>query len=180
MKILVNYATARDKFYAYQTLAQILAEVNVSGKLPLLSIADQPDVAFRGTVEGFYGNPWRQEDRIAQLKFYGDWKLNTYIYGPKDDPYHSSPKWREAYPSHEAAKLKELVHIARENQVDFYWAVHPGKDIKWNKTDSFGVLHKFELMYELGVRHFAVIFDDISGEGTKGEKQAGLLNYLQK
>mgnify|MGYP000163986847 FL=1 len=33
-------------------------------------------------------------------------------------------------------------------------------------------------MYQLGVRAFAVFFDDISGEGTKAEKQAELLNYL--
>lgn len=113
------------------------------------------------------------------MKFYGDWKLNTYIYGPKDDPYHSSPKWREPYPAAEGALLKALVKTASENQVNFYWAIHPGLDIKWNKQDSLAVLHKFENMYELGIRHFAVFFDDISGEGTKAEKQAGLLNYLQ-
>ena len=35
-------------------------------------------------------------------------------------------------------------------------------------------------MYDLGVRAFAVFFDDISGEGAKADKQAGLLNYIQK
>ncbi len=39
-------------------------------------------------------------------------------------------------------------------------------------------MKKFESMYQLGVRAFAVFFDDISGEGTKAEKQAELLNYL--
>ncbi|NGM74036.1 beta-N-acetylglucosaminidase domain-containing protein [Sphingobacterium sp. SGL-16] len=179
-KIEIQYSTARGQFYAYKTLAQLLQQAKSNGKLFLINIQDQPDVAFRGTVEGFYGNPWSHEARIAQLRFYGDWKMNTYIYGPKDDPYHSSPKWREAYPTDEAAKLKELVEIANQNQVDFYWAIHPGKDIKWNNADSLAVLHKFQLMYDLGVRHFAVFFDDISGEGTKAEKQAGLLNYLQK
>ena len=179
-KITISYADERGKFYAYQSLKQILAESQKSGKLPVLTIDDAPDVAFRGTVEGFYGKPWSHEDRISQLRFYGDWKLNTYIYGPKDDPYHSSPKWREPYPADQAEKLKELVDIAKSNHVDFYWAIHPGQDIKWNKTDSTAVLNKFELMYGLGVRHFAVFFDDISGEGTKAEKQAGLLNYLQK
>ena len=33
-------------------------------------------------------------------------------------------------------------------------------------------------MYKLGVRGFAVFFDDITGEGTKADKQAELLNYL--
>lgn len=178
--IQIKYSTPKGQFYAYKTLNQILVEAKKTGKLPTLQLEDFPDVAYRGTVEGFYGQPWSHENRISQLKFYGDWKLNTYIYGPKDDPYHSSPKWREAYPTAEAEKLKSLVNIAKENHVNFYWAIHPGLDIKWNDEDRKNVLQKFEMMYQLGIRHFAVFFDDISGEGTKAEKQADLLNYLQK
>ena len=33
-------------------------------------------------------------------------------------------------------------------------------------------------MYDLGIRTFAVFFDDIWGEGTKADKQAGLMNYI--
>ncbi|MGL5547217.1 MAG: beta-N-acetylglucosaminidase domain-containing protein, partial [Tannerellaceae bacterium] len=67
---------------------------------------------------------------------------------------------------------------AAKNKVDFVWAIHPGKDIKWNKSDSMAIVKKFDMMYDLGVRSFAVFFDDISGEGTKPEKQAGVLNYI--
>ena len=35
-------------------------------------------------------------------------------------------------------------------------------------------------MYDLGVRSFAVFFDDISGEGTNPVKQAELLNYIDE
>ena len=42
------------------------------------------------------------------------------------------------------------------------------------------MLNKFGMMYDLGVRSFAVFFDDISGEGAKADKQADLLNFLQK
>ncbi|WP_186439068.1 beta-N-acetylglucosaminidase domain-containing protein [Akkermansia muciniphila] len=59
--------------------------------LPVGEIIDWPDIEFRGTVEGFYGTPWSHEARLSQLRFYGQNKMNTYIYGPKDDPYHSSP-----------------------------------------------------------------------------------------
>lgn len=64
--------------------------------------------------------------------------------------------------------------------MDFVWAIHPGQDIKWNAADSSNVIVKFEQMYDLGVRSFAVFFDDISGEGTKADKQAGLMNFIQK
>ena len=106
--------------------------------------------------------------------------MNTYIYGPKDDPYHSSPNWRLPYPEKEAEQLQELVKVAKENEVDFVWAIHPGQDIKWNQEDRDNLLAKFEKMYDLGVRSFAVFFDDISGEGTNPVKQAELLNYIDE
>lgn len=167
---------ARGTFYALQTLAQILDKQT----LQTVEITDYPDVAHRGTVEGFYGQPWSHRDRIRQLEFYGANKLNTYIYGPKDDPYHSCPNWRKPYPQEEAMQIRELAETAKANKVDFVWAIHPGQDIKWNNEDRNLLLHKFELMYQLGVRSFAVFFDDISGEGTDPNRQAELLNFLNQ
>lgn len=173
-RIVIAGADERGTYYGVQTLAQLLT----LGKLPLAEVTDYPDVPFRGVVEGFYGTPWSQEDRIRQLDFYGRNKMNVYLYGPKDDPYHSTPHWRKPYPPQEAGQLKQLVDKARENNVIFYWAIHPGQDIRWNEEDRRLLLQKFESMYQLGVRGFAVFFDDISGEGTKADKQAELLNYI--
>lgn len=163
-------------YYAVRTLSQILR----NDSLPAVEIQDYPDVRYRGVVEGFYGVPWSYEDRVRQLQFYGKYKMNTYIYGPKDDPYHSSPNWRKPYPEKEAENIRRLVKVAGENKVDFVWAIHPGLDIKWNEEDRQHLLQKFERMYELGVRSFAVFFDDISGEGTNPAKQAELLNFLDE
>lgn len=164
----------RGTFYAVQTLKQLLH----GQSLPEIEIKDFPTVAYRGVVEGFYGQPWSHNDRISQLKFYGENKLNTYIYGPKDDPYHSSPNWRKPYPEKEAGQISELVAISNANKVDFVWAIHPGQDIQWNEKDRQALLDKFEHMYRLGVRSFAVFFDDISGEGTDPVRQAELLNAI--
>ena len=172
--IVVAGNDERGLYYGILTLGQLLE----NNRLPMVEIRDYPDVTFRGVVEGFYGTPWSFEARLSQIKFYGNNKLNTYIYGPKDDPYHRSPRWREAYPEQEAANIKKLVQVANENRVDFVWAIHPGNDIRWTTEDRDALIHKLELMYGLGVRAFAVFFDDISGEGTKAEKQAELLNYI--
>ena len=99
--------------------------------------------------------------------------MNVYIYGPKDDPYHRTPNWRKPYPAREGEELKVLVNRAKENNVIFYWAIHPGQDIRWNEEDRSLLLQKFESMYQLGVRGFAVFFDDISGEG---QRQTSRLN----
>ncbi len=178
--IMIGIVDDNSLFYAAQTLKQLAKYDEGKKILPLCSIKDYPDVLFRGTVEGFYGQPWSHADRIEQIRFYGRIKLNTYIYGPKDDPYHSSPNWRKPYPAEEAEHIKELAEEATHNKVNFVWAIHPGQDIQWNLTDSMNILSKFEKMYDLGVRSFAVFFDDISGEGARPEKQAGLLNYIHK
>lgn len=172
--IVIAGADRRGLFYGVQTLLQ-LAE---NGKLPAVEITDYPDVPYRGVVEGFYGKPWSHMARLRQLEFYGRNKMNVYIYGPKDDPYHRTPDWRIPYPEEEAERMRELVQAATDNNVIFYWAIHPGQDIKWNDEDRDNLLRKFEHMYQLGVRGFAVFFDDISGEGTKADKQAELLNYI--
>lgn len=179
--IAIEIADDRSLFYAAQTIKQLIKRDD-EGRILLnpCKITDYPDVNFRGIVEGFYGKPWDFEDRMDLLRYFGKLKLNTYIYGPKDDPYHRFPSWRDPYPSVEAKQIIDLVAEASRNKVDFVWAMNPGKDIKWNAEDSSAVLNKLEKMYSLGVRSFALFFDDIAGEGTRPEKQAGLLNYINK
>ena len=160
-------------FYGVQSLMQVMSQPEVMQ----CEVTDYPSVTDRGVIEGFYGNPWSHKDRLRQFDFYGQYKMNTYVFGPKDDPYHRA-RWREPYPAQEAAQLKELVDAAHKNKVKFVWAIHPAGDIKWCLEDSINVAKKLELMYDLGIRSFAVFFDDVWGEGARGDKQAGLLNYL--
>ena len=168
-------------FYGIQTLRQIVeSPISEGGILPALHIEDYPELHYRGVVEGFYGEPWSHETRLSLIDLYGRYKMNYYIYGPKDDPYHSSPNWRLPYPQDEAAEIKELVAACNKNRVNFVWAIHPGQDIKWNEEDYKNLVNKFEHMYSLGVRSFAIHFDDISGEGTDPYRQTALLNRLNK
>lgn len=153
---VVAGADERGLYYGVQTLLASMAE----GKLQACTVTDWPDVPFRGVVEGFYGTPWSQEARLSQLDFYGKYKMNVYIYGPKDDPYHRD-KWRVEYPEAEARRLQVLLERAKMRGVNFYWAIHPGVDIKWTNEDRDALMAKLEKMYELGVRSFAVFFDDI-------------------
>lgn len=171
--VIVGY-DEQGAFYGLQTLKQLLSDAGI----PYVNITDYPDMPYRGVVEGFYGTPWTHQARISLLDFYGKFKMNTYLYGPKDDPYHSSPNWRLPYPDKEAQNIKELVKAAKRNRVDFVWAIHPGKDIEWTEADYQNLLKKFEAMYGLGVRSFALFFDDISGQGTNPVKQSELLNRL--
>ena len=143
--------------------------------------AMQKAISLRGVVEGFYGTPWTHEQRLDQLKFYGQEGLNIYIYAPKDDPYHRE-KWREKYPLQEMMRMSEIIQTAKANHVEFVFALSPGLDMR---TDSVGyaddmeaILRKFTALYDLGVRQFAVFFDDI--ENKDGVRQALLLNEVNR
>lgn len=177
-EIVVAGYDNRGLYYSIRTLKQWLEQSQAQGRLTEVVITDWPDIATRGVVEGFYGQPWSHEARKGILDFCSEQKLNTYIYGPKNDRYHSSPHWRQPYPAKEAEQLRELVAYAHEREVDFVWAIHPGRDIKWTTEDRDKLVDKLESMYHLGVRAFAVFFDDIKGAGTDASKQVELMNYL--
>lgn len=177
---IIGYDEA-GAFYGLQTLRQILdSELASTGEIPYMTINDWPSLTRRGVIEGFYGEPWSHEVRLSLIDYYGKNKLNSYFYGPKDDPFHSVPNWRQPYPEAEAQKIKELVEASNKNHVDFIWAIHPGADIRWNKEDYDSLVNKLNMMYDLGVRSFAVFFDDIDGEGRNPVKQVELLNNLNR
>lgn len=158
-------------YYAAQTLMQILRADEVMS----VTVKDFPSTAQRGVIEGFYGNPWSTEDRKRQFDFYAENKMNVYVYGPKNDPYHRT-KWRTNYPAKEGAVISELAQYARERHVDFIWAIHTGGSISNSESDFKAVVSKLENVYSLGVRNFSIFFDDFgSADATL---QCAELNYV--
>ena len=148
---------AAGTFYAAQTLRQLTAGGAVAG----VAVLDGPAMAHRGAVEGFYGSPWTTEERLDQLAFYGRFKLNTYVYAPKDDPFHRD-RWREPYPAAELAALRRLVDAAADNHVAFTFAVSPGVSICYSDPADLAALAvKLDAVHALGVRSFSVALDDI-------------------
>ena len=148
-------------FYAAQTLKQMIQERSGDYWVPAVEIRDWPEMPIRGTIEGFYGPPWSHEDRLKQLQFYGENKMNTYIYAPKDDPYHRD-RWREPYPEEELKALQALVNKANEDRVNFTFGISPGNTICFSDDNDFeALLAKAEAIWDLGVRSYAIFLDDI-------------------
>ncbi|WLQ39174.1 beta-N-acetylglucosaminidase domain-containing protein [Streptomyces laculatispora] len=153
---------ATGQFYAVQTLRQLFLRAGHSWKVAGAQAADFPSMPLRGTIEGFYGEPWTQAERLDQMDFYGDVKANTYIYAPKDDPYHRS-KWRDPYPADKLTELGELVKRATANHVRFTFAVSPGGSVCYSDPAHRKDLEaKLQAMYDLGTRAFSIPLDDIS------------------
>jgi beta-N-acetylglucosaminidase len=123
----------------------------------------------RGTIEGFYGPPWSHRQRLEHLAFSADVGLDTYVYAPKDDPYHRR-RWREPYPAEELALIAELAREAERVGVRFSYAVHPALDMRFADDGEHATLAaKAEQLRLAGVGSFALLFDDVPYGLTDGQ-----------
>ena len=179
--IVIEGKSGDGTFYGVQTLKQLTEKTENAVTVAEAVIKDEPTMSVRGSIEGFYGTPWSHEDRLNQIEFYGDQKLNTYIYAPKDDVYHRN-KWRDPYPETEMKRMKDLIGTSKKNKVDFVFSLSPGIDIRFDgaegEADYQALVKKCQSLYDMGVRSFAIFFDDI--ENKDGKKQAELLNRFNK
>ena len=163
-------------YYGVLTLGQILEQSTVEGRFAEVNISDYPEIEFRGFIEGFYGEPWSHEDRLSLMEDTSKFKMNTYIYAPKDDTYHRQ-NWKELYPEDKADEIAELAKVGKENNFNFCWTIHPGATLKFTDEDYHALINKFEQLYSLGVRQFGVLFDD-TDDWTNGRKQAEWINKI--
>lgn len=87
--------------------------------------------------------------------------MNTYLYAPKDDPYHRA-RWQLPYPELEWRELCVLIGAAQAQGIDFVYGFHPGKDLCFCAAEPVrSLFDKAAQLYDQGVRTFAVLFDDI-------------------
>jgi hyaluronoglucosaminidase len=92
--------------------------------------------------------------------------MNTYLYAPKDDPYHRE-RWTSPYPPKRWRALMELIRAAQRNHIDFVYGFHPGQGLRFSADDPVRILlAKAARFYAAGVRVFAVLFDDIPSRLT--------------
>ncbi len=143
------------------------------GSLRKVRIYDYADTQYRGVIEGYYGVPYSKEVTEDLFRFMARYKMNTYMYGAKSDPYHSR-YWEKPYPTTITEKEKEvgylsqdmlrsMTDVAHQCKVNFIWAIHPGQAFTdASKADVLDkVMSKFDDMHRLGVRQFGVFVDDV-------------------
>lgn len=93
--ILVLGRDTDSAFYGLTTLYQIFQQLP-GRAVSNLTFSDWADVKSRGFIEGYYGSPWSTKDRVNLMTWGGYYKMNTYVYAPKDDPLHRN-NWRGLY-----------------------------------------------------------------------------------
>lgn len=156
-EITVKASCEKGAFRGAHTLAKLI----VKNELKEGTLTDYPLFKKRGYIEGFYGPTWENSKRLSVMKLMASYGMNTFFYAPKDDIYHRE-KWRELYPENELAELKNLFNVACENHLDFHWAVGPGLTYKYTSDEDFTLLiNKIKSIYDIGVRNFGLLLDDI-------------------
>ncbi|MGH3854758.1 MAG: beta-N-acetylhexosaminidase family protein [Pseudonocardiaceae bacterium] len=182
-------------FYAAQTLSQLVVRFGPITVIQAVTVRDWPAMPLRGVIEGFYGSPWSQANRLSQLDFYGRTKQNIYVYSPKDD-LNLRARWRDIYSPDRLATIKTLVDKATVNHVEFTYALSPGSSACYSSdADEKALVAKFQSLWDIGVRSFTIPLDDISytswncdadaakfgaGAAGAGDAQSFLLNRVQR
>ena len=95
--------------------------------------------AVRGVIEGFYGNPWTHAQRLDWIRFIGARGMNTFVYGPKDDPLVRR-RWAEPYDDDALARLAELAAAGAEAGVALVYAISPGLSIRYSSDADRALL----------------------------------------
>jgi len=134
----------------------------------------------RGIVEGFFGPLWSMGHRRRLFEFGAARGMNTYLYAPKDDPYHRK-LWRRPYPAAQWRELLRLIRAAHAQRIDFVYGFHPGEGLYFGDDRAVGILlGKAQRFYDAGVRTFAVLFDDIPSRLSDGRDRRAFKNSLAR
>ncbi|MGT2936250.1 endo-alpha-N-acetylgalactosaminidase family protein [Streptococcus caprae] len=179
-------------FYGLTTLKHMLND-SEQPVLREVAVEDYADIKNRGFIEGYYGNPWSNEERAELMRYGGDLKLNQYFFAPKDDPYHNS-KWRELYPAEKLEEIRELARVGNQTKTHYVWTIHPfmnnairfegvGSSTEAQYQDDLQVIkNKFSQLISVGVREFGVLADDAGAASVSNYNRlmTDLTNWLKE
>lgn len=172
--------TGLRHLWVFPALAVLLAGFSSEKHFPTMT----NEFRASGVVEGFFGPPYSFEQRRALFLFTARAGLNTYIYAPKEDPFHRD-RWRDPYPAEYLAHFQELATLGADAGVRFVYAIAPGLDYDPAAGDLAVLVQKLDTIRATGVRDFCVLFDDVfgAGAGADPEVQAdtviGVFNALR-
>ncbi|MEW6201376.1 MAG: beta-N-acetylglucosaminidase domain-containing protein [bacterium] len=154
--ITIQAMTPMGQFYGVKTLKQLV----VGETIPTIVMTDFPLFMGRGVLEGFYGEPWDKAKRKEMIRWMSDYKFDIFMYAPKDDNKLRF-SWRMPYTKKELDEIKELYELAKENFVEYCWALSPGMSLNFARDKDFEIaLKKFRSVMEQGVKCLAIAFDD--------------------
>jgi beta-N-acetylglucosaminidase-like protein/glycosyl hydrolase family 20/cellulose/xylan binding protein with CBM9 domain len=165
-KIILAANTEQGRFYAMQTLRQLLKNGG-GNEVEAVSIIDKPTVDRRGVVIGLQ---WFQEKeeairRMSRLKMNLVWHQGSFL-NLKLGCSHKTLKthWREPFTKHERKTIENYLKLCRENFIEVCVAFSPRglPQTHYSSDKDIDLLvAKMETLYQGGVRGLGIAFDDL-------------------
>jgi hyaluronoglucosaminidase len=116
---------------------------------------------FFGYIEGYYGRMLSWDERSLILDEMRRLGLNTYLYAPKEDPFHRQ-EWRAPYPAAWRASFKAFVNHAQKNGIDVIAGMAPGLSFDYRSAKDYArLLNKCSSFVKIGARSVCLLMDDI-------------------
>jgi hyaluronoglucosaminidase len=146
--------------YAAVTLGQMLRGGGADATVYTGEINDFPAFLFRGVLEGGY-DVWQRENRSNLIDWMGRYKMNYFIYAPKEDPYFRR-QWRKPFPPEIIDEYREYLAICEKHNIIFAFSLSPALNMEYSNPSEFKtLLAKYRQIQDLGVDNFGIFFDDV-------------------
>lgn len=124
-----------------------------------------------GLIEGFFGPPWPEKDRLGFAPLLQNLRFDFYLYAPKADPYLRK-KWREPWTPEYRAKLAAYARHFREHNVKFGVGLSPFELHLLGEREGKKLLQeKLRQLEDLQVQVLGLFFDDMPVHEDLARKQ---------
>ncbi|WP_332369201.1 beta-N-acetylhexosaminidase [Spirosoma telluris] len=127
----ITAQTSTGLFYAVQTIRQLLQNQGPKASLPIVTISDQPKLAYRGVMMDFaHGGLLTVDEIKKQIDFLARWKTNQYYFYNEVSIQLDGYSTLNYKASYSQAQIKTIIAYARERHMDvipfvnFYGHLH--------------------------------------------------------
>lgn len=132
-----------------------------------------------GLIEGYYGRPWSWAERAETAAFLAGHGFGFYLYAPKADPFLRR-RWREPHPPEQGQAIADFARACDGMGVAFGVGLSPFEIYRaFGDEAKVALAEKLARLDDLGVRHLAILFDDMRGDiPDLARKQADILHWV--
>jgi hypothetical protein len=117
-----------------------------------------------GVIEGYFGRPWRHEDRKQVLTRLHELGYSWFHFAPKADPFLRR-RWREPHPDAALAELADLSAHCRGLGMRFGVGLSPYEIYRdFGGPAKRAFMDKVRSLDAIGIEDLAILFDDTRGD----------------
>lgn len=133
-----------------------------------------------GLIEGFFGPPWPEAERLAMAPFLQALRFDHYIYAPKADPFLRK-KWREPWPAEFRERLVGYSRHFRAHGVKFGVGLSPFELHGMGTQEGKQLLQaKVRQLDDLGLDVLGLFFDDFPVNEDLAAKQLEAIDVIHR